>query len=84
MQKHLKMVPILVNMLFRSDSRLAPSQWETSLQSNAVSHWLGANLESDLLFMIVAGKRHVAHLLSGVVVLTHYGLVSPYGSIDLH
>ena len=30
----------------RADSRLAPSQWETSLQSNAVSHWLGANLES--------------------------------------
>ena len=32
----------------RADSRLAPSQWETSLQSNAVSHWLGANLESAL------------------------------------
>ena len=31
-----------------ADSRLAPSQWETSLQSNAVSHWLGANLESAL------------------------------------
>ena len=30
----------------RVDSRIAPSQWETSLQSNAVSHWLGANLES--------------------------------------
>ena len=30
-------------------SRLAPSQWETSLQSNAVSHWLGANLESVLI-----------------------------------
>ena len=30
------------------DSRLAPSQWETSLQSNAVSHWLGANLDSTL------------------------------------
>ena len=28
--------------------RLAPSQWETSLQSNGVSHWLGANLESAL------------------------------------
>ena len=27
---------------------LAPSQWERSLQSNAVSHWLGANLESVL------------------------------------
>ena len=32
----------------RVDSRLAPSQWQTSLQSNAVSHWLGANLESAL------------------------------------
>ena len=32
----------------RADSRLVPSQWETSLQSNTVSHWLGANLESAL------------------------------------
>ena len=32
----------------RVDSRFAPSQCETSLQSNAVSHWLGANLESAL------------------------------------
>ena len=31
---------------YRADSWRAPSQWETSLQSNAVSHWLGANLES--------------------------------------
>ena len=31
-----------------ADSMLAPSQWETSLQSNAASHWLGANLESAL------------------------------------
>ena len=31
-----------------ADSRLAPSQRETSLQSNAVSHWLGASLESAL------------------------------------
>ena len=30
----------------RADSRLVPSQRETSLQSNAVSHWLGSNLES--------------------------------------
>ena len=35
--------------LYRADSRFAPSHWETSLQSNAVSHWLGANLESALL-----------------------------------
>ena len=32
----------------RVDSRLAPSQWKTTLQSNAVSHWLGVNLESSL------------------------------------
>ena len=35
-------------MEFRADFRLAPGHWETSLQSNAVSHWLGANLESAL------------------------------------
>ena len=29
----------------RADSRLALSQWEKSLQSNPLSHWLGANLE---------------------------------------
>ena len=32
----------------RADSRFAPSQWETSLQSNTVSHWLDANRESAL------------------------------------
>ena len=35
--------------ILRADSRLAPSPWETSLKSNAVSHWLGANLESALI-----------------------------------
>ena len=33
---------------YRADCRFAPSQWEMSLQSNAVSHWLGANLKSAL------------------------------------
>ena len=33
---------------FRADARFASSQWETALQSNAVSHWLGANLDSAL------------------------------------
>ena len=42
------LLTLLPNM-HRADSRLAPSQWETSLQSNAVSHWLGANIESALL-----------------------------------
>ena len=38
----------------RADSRLAPSQWETLLQSNAVSHWLGLNLESAIKFVVTA------------------------------
>ena len=33
----------------RADPRFVPSQWETLLQSNAVSHWLGTNLESALV-----------------------------------
>ena len=32
----------------RVDSRLVSCQWEMSLQSNAISHWLGTNLESAL------------------------------------
>ena len=32
----------------RADSRFAPSQWGTALLCNAISHWLGANLESAL------------------------------------
>ena len=35
-------------MDIRADSRLVTSQWEMSFQSNAVSPWLGANLESAL------------------------------------
>ena len=31
-----------------ADSRVAPIQWETSLQINTVCHWLGANLGSAL------------------------------------
>ena len=31
----------------RADTRCALSQWWTSLQSNAVSHWLGASLKSS-------------------------------------
>ena len=40
-------------MVFRADFRLAPSKWETSLQSSAVSHWLGASLESALIFTTI-------------------------------
>ena len=43
---------ILVNIdpgnSFKADFMFVPSQWETSLQSNAASHWVGANLETAL------------------------------------
>ena len=33
---------------YRSDSKFAPSQWETALLCNNISHWLGTKLESAL------------------------------------
>ena len=33
----------------RANSRFTPSQWETPLLCNDVSHWLGASLESALV-----------------------------------
>ena len=39
---------------YRADSRFAPSQWETALLCNDVSHWLGASLESALKYIITS------------------------------
>ena len=36
-----------------ADSRFAPSQWETALLCNGVSHWLGASLHSSPKVMAV-------------------------------
>ena len=36
--------------ILRADYRFVPSQWETGLLCNNVSHWLGASLESSLPF----------------------------------
>ena len=48
-------------ILHRAGSRFAPSQWETELLCNYVSHWLGTSLESALL--------HVDHQLQWKVSL---------------
>ena len=40
---------LLFITLIRADSRFAPSQWETALLCNDVSHWRGASLEWALL-----------------------------------
>ena len=42
----------LYTWMGRADSRLAPSQWETSLQSKDVSHWLGGSRESALMGLV--------------------------------
>ena len=54
----------------KADSRLVPSQWKTSLQSNAVSHWLGANLESSLLQYILT-KTKAQFEVNNVSNVTH-------------
>ena len=50
------------------DSRFAPSKWETSLQTNAISHWLGANLESALIVSLSTAASHhvVTHVTPAV------------------
>ena len=40
------------DVIYSAEARLAPSQWETALQSNGVSQWLGGNLESALWYII--------------------------------
>ena len=43
-------ISLRVKYIYRAHSSFVPSQWETSLQSNTVSRWLGANLESGLIY----------------------------------
>ena len=39
---------LILNRCPRADSKLAPSQWETTLLCNDITYWLGARLESAL------------------------------------
>ena len=54
---HLASVPSALSV-YRADSRFVPSQWETSLKSNTVSHWMGANLESALVHKCYLNSRN--------------------------
>ena len=42
----------------RADSRFVPSQWETTLLCNGVSHWLGTSLESALQTDLVSNSLY--------------------------
>ena len=44
LRRHFPKAPVCE--VYRADSRFAPSQWETALLCNDVSHWLGASLDS--------------------------------------
>ena len=48
----------------RADSRLEPRKWETSLQGNAVSHWLSAN---QCILGVSTVHRSRSHNISGNV-----------------
>ena len=67
---HVSRVTLDQFTITRADARLVASQWETLLQSNAVSHWLGANLESaliteiylDRLRLLCSTKTHIGQI----------------------
>ena len=69
--------PVVI-YLYRADSRFAPSQWEMSLQSNTVSHWLGANLASALFTVHPKNYAHGSRF-----VMYRYQLNYPYSSGSL-
>ena len=52
--------PVPWDRQFTADSRFAPSQWETPLLCNGVSHWLGASPKSALVLggmsLLAAGQ----------------------------
>ena len=45
-------------MIYKEQSRYAPSQWETPLKCNDVSHWLSAYLDWSLDLMPMFAKCH--------------------------
>ena len=63
-----KKVHLFCHLVLLSNDRFASSQWEMSLQSHAVSHWLGANLESALHMYTVG---HNIEYSNGVIKLEH-------------
>ena len=69
----------LVTNVCRVDFGLAPSQWEMSLQSNVVSHWADANLESALVCDMCAHQQRLPEPWCGGVLGVAEG--SPAGML---
>ena len=70
-------------ILYRADSRFAPSQWETALLCNDVSHWLGTNLESALMQVIsntfISPNNGLATSRWQVIVMSDYDIIEKLG-----
>ena len=58
----------LANDKIRADSRFAPSQWETALLCNDVSHWLGANVDSALKIIYIYINSRYSNIISLCIV----------------
>ena len=52
---------VIFLVVHRADSRFVSIQWATSLQCNAVSHWLGANLKSALCTLWHHDNKYFLH-----------------------
>ena len=52
-----------VRAVYRADSRFVPSQCEAALLCNDVSHWLGAILESALVYMTTVSSPMVVSMI---------------------
>ena len=72
----------MMMLIFTADFLFAPSQWETPSQSNDVSHWLCASLESAVVFKsynIVNGKWNEWYRMVDIYVVAN--LIDRVGSI---
>ena len=63
MFSHLLWCKIYWQSMYRADSRFAPSQWETALLCNDVSHWLVSNLESALMYSCFRFISYITHIM---------------------
>ena len=72
-----------IDIRYRADSSVAPSQWETTLLCNDVSHWLGATLESALRYINISDSRHVysVECVSKIKSILFYANVRPWTCI---
>ena len=69
------------SLVCRADPRLVPSQWQTSLFSNAVSHWLGASLESALGLACILDPNFVSTVSADIDALAHNSAMSLTGTV---